>query len=90
MKRGSRKPMRIKSGELRAEPGDEMRVLVERRWSRFRDRYWAELSRRPRIVHLLEDLRRRIAVTLVLGAQHASHKHAEVLREFIDRKRDQP
>jgi uncharacterized protein YeaO (DUF488 family) len=41
-------------------------------------------------VRLLEDLRRRTAVTLVFGAQHASRNHAEVLREFIDRKGDQP
>jgi uncharacterized protein YeaO (DUF488 family) len=59
-----------------------------RRWTRFRHRYWAELSRRPRLVRLLEDLRRRTAVTLVFGAQDDSRNHADVLREFIDRKGD--
>ena len=125
MRRGSRKPVRVKSVELCAEPGDGMRVLVERRWprgacrlgaaidlwlreaapstalslwygrdprrwQRFRDRYREELSRRPRIVHLLEDLRRRTAVTLVFGAQDDSRNHAQVLRELIDRKGDLP
>jgi uncharacterized protein YeaO (DUF488 family) len=115
----------VKSVDLRAEPGDGMRVLVERRWprgawrqgatidlwlreaapspalsqwyrrdprrwERFRERYRAELSRRTRIVHLLEDLRRRTAVTLVFGAQDDTRNHAEVLREFIDRKGDLP
>ena len=36
-------------------------------------------------MHLLEDLRRRTAVTLVFGAQDDTRNHAEVLREFIDR-----
>jgi uncharacterized protein YeaO (DUF488 family) len=39
-------------------------------------------------VRLLEDLRRRTAVTLVFGAQDDSRNHADVLREFIDRKGD--
>ena len=121
MRRGSRKPVRVKSVELLAEPGDGMRVLVERRWprgacrqraaidlwlreaapslalsawyrrdprrwERFRERYRAELSRRARLVHLLEDLRRRTAVTLVFGAQDDTRNHAQVLREIIDRK----
>jgi uncharacterized protein YeaO (DUF488 family) len=125
MRRGSRKPVRVKSVDLCAEPADGMRVLVERRWprgacrqgaaidlwlreaapspglsswyrhdprrwERFRDRYRAELSRRPRIVHLLEDLRRRTAVTLVFGAQDEARTHAHVLRELIDRRGDLP
>ena len=61
-----------------------------RRWARFRDRYRTELSKRARIVRLLEDLRRRTTVTLVFGAQDAKRNHAEVLREFIDRKGDLP
>ncbi|MGE0873665.1 MAG: DUF488 domain-containing protein [Burkholderiales bacterium] len=61
-----------------------------RRWKRFRHCYWAELARRPRIVHLLEDLRRRTPVTLLFGAQDDSRNHAELLREFIDRKGDLP
>jgi len=60
------------------------------RWTRFRNRYWAELSRRPHIVRLLEDLRRRTPVTLVFGAQDDTRNHAQVLREFIDRKGDLP
>ena len=123
MKRGARKPVRVKAVGVRAEPGDGMRVLVERRWpggacrrgadidlwlreaapspalstwyrrdprrwERFRERYRTELSRRAGLVHLLEDLRRRTAVTLVCGAQDDTRNHAEVLREFIDRKGD--
>lgn len=125
MKRGARKPVRVKAVGVRAESGDGMRVLVERRWpcgacrrgaaidlwlreaaprpalstwyrrdprrwDRFHERYCAELSRRGRIVRLLEDLRRRTAVTLVFGAQDDTRNHAEVLREFIDRKGDLP
>lgn len=125
MRRGPRKPVRVKSVDLCAAPGDGMRVLVERRWprgacrqgaaidlwlreaapspalsqwyrgdprrwARFRDRYRTELSKRARIVRLLEDLRRRTAVTLVFGAQDDTRNHAQVLREFIDRKGDLP
>ena len=125
MRRGKRKPLRVKSVDRCAEPGDGMRVLVERRWpsgacrlgagidlwlreaapspslsrwygrdarrwERFRDRYRIELSRRARVVRLLEDLRRRTAVTLVFGAQDDTRNHAQVLREFIDRQGDLP
>ena len=61
-----------------------------RRWDRFCARYRRELWRRPRLVHLLEDLRRRTIVTLVFGAQDGARTHAAVLREFSDRKGELP
>lgn len=64
--------------------------LDPQRWDGFRARYRRELGRRPRLVHLLEDLRRRTTVTLVFGAQDDTRTHAAVLREFIERKGELP
>lgn len=55
-----------------------------RRWRQFSRRYRGELERRPEVLELLDDLRRRSPVTLIYGARDVAHNHAIVLREVLD------
>jgi uncharacterized protein YeaO (DUF488 family) len=55
-----------------------------RRWRQFRDRYRAELARRPQILHMLDDLRRRGPVTLLFAAHDEARSNAAVLREVLE------
>ena|SRR5688572_7837010 len=59
-----------------------------RRWSRFRQKYRAELARQPDILYLLDDLRRRTPLTLLLGAHDEARNNAVVLREMLDNPGD--
>jgi uncharacterized protein YeaO (DUF488 family) len=54
------------------------------RWSGFRQKYRRELSRQPEVLELLDDLRRRSAVTLMSGTRDVAHSHAAVLLEVLD------
>lgn len=55
-----------------------------RRWSGFRKRYRAELERRPEVLHMLDDLRRRGPVTLLFAAHDEARSNAAVLREVLE------
>jgi uncharacterized protein YeaO (DUF488 family) len=55
-----------------------------RRWRQFSRKYRSELARRPEVLELLDDLRRRTPVTLIFGARDAAHSHAVILRELLD------
>jgi uncharacterized protein YeaO (DUF488 family) len=55
-----------------------------RRLTQFRDKYRAELARRPDILHMLDDLRRRGPVTLLYAAHDEARNHAVVLREVLE------
>jgi uncharacterized protein YeaO (DUF488 family) len=55
-----------------------------RRWGAFRRRYRAELACQPDVLHLLDDLRRRLPVTLLFGAHDEARNNAVVLREVLD------
>ncbi|MGQ0546312.1 MAG: DUF488 domain-containing protein [Betaproteobacteria bacterium] len=55
-----------------------------RRWQRFREKYRAELERRPEVLTLLDDLRRRSPITLVFSARDERRNNAVVLRELIE------
>ncbi|TAK51593.1 MAG: DUF488 family protein [Betaproteobacteria bacterium] len=61
-----------------------------RRWPQFRRRYRLELMKRPEVLRLLDDLRRRTPVTLLHGARDDVHNCAVVLRECLDRKGERP
>jgi uncharacterized protein YeaO (DUF488 family) len=61
-----------------------------RRWQAFRRKYRAELARRPDILRLLEDLRRRTPLTLLFGARDPAHNNAVALRELLDKPGDRP
>lgn len=61
-----------------------------RRWTQFRRRYRAELRRRPDILQLLDDLRRRTAVTLLFATPDETRNCALVVRECLDNQGDQP
>ena len=56
-----------------------------RRWQAFRTKYRAELARRPEILRLLNDLRRRAPLTLLFGAHDEARNNAVVLREMLER-----
>ena len=56
-----------------------------RRWKAFCRKYRAELARRPDILRLLEDLRRRAPLTLLFGARDEAHNNAVALRELLDK-----
>jgi uncharacterized protein YeaO (DUF488 family) len=53
------------------------------RWGEFRRKYRKELSRQPEVLELLDDLRRRSAVTLMSGTRDVAHSHAAVLAELL-------
>lgn len=55
-----------------------------RRWKGFRKKYRAELERRPEVLTLLDDLRRRTCVTLIFGAADPVRNNAAVLRELLE------
>jgi uncharacterized protein YeaO (DUF488 family) len=70
-----------------AAPSTELRRWYghdRTRWSEFRRRYRQELSRQPEVLELLDDLRRRSAVTLMSGTRDVAHSHAAVLVEVLD------
>ena len=70
-----------------AAPSPELRRWFghqPRRWPAFRRRYRAELARRPDVVRLLDDLRRRTSITLLFGARDEARNNAVVLRELLD------
>lgn len=69
------------SGELRRWYGDD-----SKRWIRFSRKYRIELARRPEVLELLDDLRRRAPVTLIFGARDEAHSHAVVLREVLEER----
>jgi uncharacterized protein YeaO (DUF488 family) len=72
-----------------AAPSSELRRWYghdAKRWRRFSRKYRVELKRRPEVLELLDDLRRRAPVTLVFGARDAAHSHAVVLREVLEER----
>jgi uncharacterized protein YeaO (DUF488 family) len=73
-----------------AAPSPELRRWFGhnvRRWRQFSRRYRHELERQPAVLELLDDLRRRAAVTLVFSARDEAHNHALILREMLDEHR---
>jgi uncharacterized protein YeaO (DUF488 family) len=61
-----------------------------RRWQAFRRKYRAELARRPEILSLLSDLRRRAPLTLLFGAHDAARNNAVVLRDVLENPGETP
>jgi|SRR6185436_7992036 len=70
------------SGELRRWYGHD-----PRRWRQFSRKYRSELARRPEVLELLDDLRRRTPITLIFGAPDELHSHATVLREVLEEQK---
>jgi uncharacterized protein YeaO (DUF488 family) len=73
-----------------AAPSDALRRWYghdPRRWASFAARYRTELARRPDLLHLLDELRRRGRVTLLYGARDTAHNNAVVLRQVLDERR---
>ena len=71
------------SGALRRWYGHDVR-----RWKKFRQKYREELARQPRVLDVLDDLRRRTPITLLFGARDEAHNNAVVLRETLDNPGD--
>jgi uncharacterized protein YeaO (DUF488 family) len=72
-----------------AAPSPELRRWYghqARRWAGFRRKYRQELSRRPDIVKLLKDLRRRSPLTLLYASRDTAKNHAVVLLEMLEKK----
>lgn len=69
------------SAELRRWYGHQ-----SRRWAGFRRKYREELTRRPDIVKLLKDLRRRSPLTLLYASRDTARNHAVVLLELLEKK----
>ena len=70
-----------------AAPSSELRRWYghdAKRWRRFSHKYRQELARRPEVLELLDDLRRRAPVTLIYGARDEAHSHAVVLRKMLE------
>ena len=53
------------------------------RWTEFRRRYSAELTKQPALLAELRSLARQGALTLVYGARDEAHNNAIVLREAL-------
>ena len=56
-----------------------------RKWSGFRKRYFAELTKHPEAVKRLRSLARRETVTLVFGAQDEKYNNAVALKQYLGR-----
>ena len=56
------------------------------RWSEFRRRYRAELSRKPEFLNELRAMASQEPITLVYGARDQLHNDAIVLREILLRR----
>lgn len=72
-----------------AAPSNELRRWYghdAKRWRRFSQKYRVELARRPDVLDLLDDLRRRAPVTLIFAERDAAHSHAVVLREMLEKR----
>lgn len=54
------------------------------RWKTFGQKYRTELLRRPEVLDLINDLRRRAPITLVFGAANMAQNHAIVLRAVLE------
>ncbi len=54
------------------------------RWSEFRQRYRAELARKPSLINLIRERSLDGRVTLLYAARDPTHNHALVLRQFIE------
>lgn len=74
-----------------AAPSDALRRWYARepgRWNAFAARYRAELRQRPELLRLLHELRRRGPLTLLHGMRDASRNHALVVRELLEKDKD--
>lgn len=61
-----------------------------RRWKSFCRKYRAELERRPQILEILHDLRRRSPVTLLYGARDEARNNAVVLLQLLENEGENP
>lgn len=74
-----------------AAPSDGLRRWYARepgRWDAFAARYRAELRQRPELLRLLRELRRRGPLTLLHGMRDASRNYALVVREILEKDKD--
>lgn len=74
-----------------AAPSDVLRRWYARkpgRWNAFAARYRAELRQRPELLRLLRELRRRGPLTLLHGMRDASRNYALVVRELLEKDKD--
>lgn len=73
-----------------AAPSDALRRWyghAPSRWESFAAKYRAELEKRPDVLNLLDELRRRGRITLLYGARDAEHNNAVVLRGVLEERR---
>lgn len=54
------------------------------RWTEFRQRYWAELARKPSLINSIRDRLLDERVTLLYAARDPIHNQALVLKQFIE------
>ena len=53
-------------------------------WNEFRQRYWAELARKPSLINSVRERSLKELVTLLYAARDATYNHALVLKQFIE------
>lgn len=56
------------------------------RWEEFRERYRAELARRPDAIERLEALAARGRLTLVLASRDVEHSSAALLKAYLEER----
>lgn len=88
--RGIRKESLRMDGWLKdAGPSTELRKWFSHdpeKWSEFRRRYFAELSRAPEVLAPIRDAARRGTVTLLYSSHDTEHNNAVALKEYVERK----
>jgi uncharacterized protein YeaO (DUF488 family) len=67
-------------------PSTELRKWIHAdpgKWTQFRAKYRAELSRSPALEELLSDIGKHKTITLLYAVKNEEHNHALLLREFL-------
>lgn len=85
----SRDALRLDDWVKEAAPSVGLRKWFDHdpaKWDEFKDRYFRELAKRPRIVEDLLAQCRAGPVTLIFGARNSDCNNAVALKEYLERR----
>ena len=91
--RGVRKTdLRIDAWLKDVAPSDALRRWFShdpKKWTLFRQRYFAELDSQPQVLEAIRSAARRGRVTLVYSSRDTEHNNAVALKEYLGAKKGQ-